>query len=115
MGHPRVAVPITALALLVGFVAAPGASALSRTTTLASAPTGVPDPNSSSPTFNALSRDGRRVFFTTGQKLTPDDTDTNRTDVYERFAGTTRLVSKPDGVANPNDGDAFLDGISADG
>jgi hypothetical protein len=42
--------------------------------------------------FSGASRDGSRVFFMTDERLTPDDTDLN-SDLYERFAGSTRLVS----------------------
>jgi hypothetical protein len=33
-----------------------------------------------------------RVFFQTSEQLVPEDTDAN-TDVYERAAGTTRLIT----------------------
>ncbi len=43
-------------------------------------------------TFHAISRDGSRVFFETDEQLLAADTDAE-TDVYERSAGTTSLVS----------------------
>jgi hypothetical protein len=39
-----------------------------------------------------ISRDGSHVFFNTAERLVPEDTD-DVVDVYERFAGETRLVS----------------------
>ncbi|HKG35435.1 MAG TPA: hypothetical protein VKA89_03240 [Solirubrobacterales bacterium] len=42
--------------------------------------------------FVGASTDGDRVFFTTLDKLVPGDTD-NRVDIYERSAGTTRVLS----------------------
>ena len=89
------------------------------TTTLVSQPTGVADPDSdsvaSSPPQGDVSADGTRVFFSTTQKLTADDLDSTRTDVYERAAGTTTLVTGPTGVADPNTATAVFGGISADG
>jgi hypothetical protein len=41
------------------------------------------------PVFSA---DGSHVFFSTGESLVPEDTDT-APDIYERYAGTTTLVS----------------------
>jgi len=84
-------------------------------TTLVSKPTGVPDPNTGSAGFSGASRDGTRVFFFTAQKLTADDNDTNRLDVYERSGGQTTLVSKPTGVPDPNTGGAGFGGASRDG
>ena len=43
-------------------------------------------------TFHAISGDGSRVFFETDERLLAVDTD-SETDVYERSAGTTSLVS----------------------
>jgi Ca2+-binding RTX toxin-like protein len=84
-------------------------------TTLVTQPTGVPDPNSADASFGAISTDGSRVIFATDQKLTADDTDAGRTDVYERAGGVTTLVSKPAGVADPDTAGAFLFGASAEG
>ena len=41
----------------------------------------------------AASADGARFFFSTAEKLTPDDINTNP-DIYQRFAGETTLISK---------------------
>ena len=73
--------------------------------------------------FAGISKDGNRIFFTTREKLTNDDTDTGCselgrsvpcTDVYERSGGTTTLVS-----TGPNGGsgaiDAAYEGTSDDG
>ena len=84
-------------------------------TTLVSQPTGVADPNSGGVTFAGITQDGTRAFFTTTQKLTADDTDSGRVDVYERSGGTTKLVSAPTGVADPNTGAAGYGGVSRDG
>ena len=67
--------------------------------------------------FNAsggfASEDGSRVVFVTAEKLVSADTDT-RTDVYQRAAGTTTLVSI--GQINGNGNfDADTQGASADG
>ena len=64
-------------------------------------------------TFHAISRDGSRVFFETDEQLLAADTD-SETDVYERSAGTTSLVST--GPAGGN-GAFFVafGGVSADG
>jgi hypothetical protein len=51
----------------------------------------------------ASSSDGKHVFFATEQSLVPEDTDTY-SDLYERFDGTTRLVSiGPSGGNGPYD------------
>ena len=41
----------------------------------------------------AASSDGARFFFSTAEKLTPDDANPNP-DIYQRFAGETTLISK---------------------
>src|SRR3954451_17345678 len=50
-------------------------------------------------TGTQASADGTRVFFTTKEPLVAEDTDAE-TDVYERAAGATTLVS--DGPADPD-------------
>jgi hypothetical protein len=74
--------------------------------------------------FKAVSDDGRHVFWVTGEPLVPSDTDglcyseaelvTACWDVYERFNGTTTLVST---VPSGGNGDfhSRLRGISKDG
>lgn len=42
--------------------------------------------------YQASTADGSHVYFATGGRLSPEDTDFN-SDTYERFQGTTRLVS----------------------
>lgn len=42
--------------------------------------------------FSGLSRDGRRAFFSTWERMTPDDTD-DEVDVYEWFNGRDRLAT----------------------
>ena len=42
--------------------------------------------------FSAASKDGSRVFFTTDEKLVPEDIDSS-VDLYERAGGTTTLLS----------------------
>ena len=62
------------------------------------------------PIFRANSLDGSHVFFTTSESLVSTDTN-GGTDIYERSAGTTKLVTAgPSGAA----GGDFL-GTSADG
>jgi hypothetical protein len=75
------------------------------TTTLASRSFGgVREPAASAfdSVFAGASASGNRVFFTTNQKLTPDDFDSNRNDIYERSGGSTALVSKPSDVNDPD-------------
>src|SRR4051794_35886109 len=111
----RVALLTVAVSLLAGALAVSDAAAVNRTTTLLSKPTGVVDPNTAPSSFDEISLDGTRVFFHSMQKLTADDTDSGRFDVYERFGGRTTLVSKPTGVADPDTDDVFENAISADG
>jgi len=60
-----------------------------------------------------LSADGSRVWFSTTEQLTDDDTDARR-DVYERYQGVTRLIST--GPQNANAGsDSDFVGASDDG
>ena len=62
--------------------------------------------------FDDVSTDGLRVFFETEEQLVAGDTDT-QTDIYERSAGTTSLVS----AGTPGNGNfaAIFAGISQDG
>ena len=67
--------------------------------------------------FNAVyagaTPDGQHVFFTTGERLVPADTD-NSVDVYDRNGGATTLVSR--GQINGNGAfDASFAGSSTDG
>ncbi len=63
--------------------------------------------------FQDVSKDGRRVFFETVERLTAADTDDQR-DVYERASGNTTLISTgPAGGNGPQD--AFFRGTSQDG
>jgi hypothetical protein len=43
--------------------------------------------------YSGNSTDGSRVFFTTGERLSPADTD-SFVDVYQRSAGATTLISR---------------------
>lgn len=85
------------------------------TTILVSEPTGVADPDTGGVSFSRVTADGDRVFFDTQQKMTADDLDTDQQDSYERTGGTTRLVSKPTGVADPDTDHVSFNDISADG
>jgi hypothetical protein len=62
--------------------------------------------------FDGASDDGSRVFFQTDESLVSSDTDSSQ-DVYERFAGTTTLVST--GPASGFNLDMFYAGASLDG
>jgi hypothetical protein len=61
--------------------------------------------------FGGASADGTRVFYETAEQHTIGDTDA-RTDVYERFNGTSTLIST--GTDDSSAGGGFL-GSSADG
>ena len=63
--------------------------------------------------FGGASADGARVVFTTFESLDPSDTDTTA-DVYERYAGTTYLLSTGTGGGN-GAFDATVRAVSADG
>ena len=66
-------------------------------------------------TFAAVSRDGKRVFFDTREQLTSGDTDAS-VDVYERFGGTTTLLSTgPTGGNGAFTAFLFTNGLSDDG
>jgi hypothetical protein len=62
-------------------------------------------------TFGAASADGKRVFFTTGESLTPTDADGGQQDVYVSAAGTLRLVSSGGNGAR----DAYFGGLTPKG
>jgi Tol biopolymer transport system component len=62
-------------------------------------------------TFGAASADGKRVFFTTGESLTPTDADGGQQDVYVSAAGTLRLVSSGGNGAR----DAYFSGLTPKG
>jgi hypothetical protein len=84
-----------------------------NTTTLIS--TGPSGGNGALDAFlDGISADGSRVFFTTREVLTADDSDTND-DVYERFnkTTTTRISTGPSGGNGAVD--AFFAGASQDG
>jgi hypothetical protein len=86
---------------------------IARTTTLVSQPSAAADPAEAS--FAGASQDGSRVFFRTTLRLTTDDNDTGREDVYEWSNGTTTLISQPTGVPDPDSGAVEFVGASADG
>ena len=63
--------------------------------------------------FDESSRDGTRVFFTTGESLVSGDTDTVQ-DVYERQGNATTLISTGPAGGNGAHGAFFAD-VSDDG
>jgi hypothetical protein len=66
--------------------------------------------------FGAITGDGSRVYFDTAETMTADDSDTLLRDVFERSAGSTTLISKASGVADPDDGlGSEFRGVSEDG
>jgi hypothetical protein len=72
-------------------------------------------------TYDGVSEDGTKVFFSTAESLVPEDKDLS-VDIYVRnlVTGTTSLVSKPaTNCQEPNCGNAALaaefDSVSADG
>jgi len=65
--------------------------------------------------FAAVSRDGKRVFFDTREQMTTGDTDAS-VDVYERFGGSTTLLSTgPAGGNGAFTAFLFTNGLSDDG
>src|SRR3954451_7959002 len=84
-------------------------------TVLISKATAVADPGNAAAFLTGISQDGTRAFFETTQRMTADDQDPGVTDVYERFGGTTTLISQPDGVVDPSTFGANLVGLSEDG
>lgn len=82
------------------------------TTSLVS--TSATSPNSdNNARLRGISKDGLHAFFTTAERLVPADTD-NAVDVYERYNGTTTLVSTGPTSTNTNDA-ATYKGCSDDG
>ena len=84
------------------------------TTLISTGPAGGNGPFYPFPTYHAeTSADATHVFFVTEEQLTSNDSD-SRMDIYERFSGSTTLVSTgPAGGNGAND--AVLDAVSADG
>ena len=81
------------------------------TTLVSTGPNGGNGPASA--TYAGASADGTHVFFRTAEQLVGADTD-NAVDIYERFNGTTTLVSTgPDG--GNGSFNAIFDGVSKDG
>jgi hypothetical protein len=65
-------------------------------------------------TFRGASADGQHVFFTTEEKMVPEDTDT-AVDVYDRFGNATTLISAGAINGNTNGQTAFFEANSEDG
>jgi hypothetical protein len=63
--------------------------------------------------FVGASNDGTRVFFSTAISLLVGDTDGGWRDIYERFAGTTTLISTGSFEGGPHN--AYFNGSSQDG
>jgi hypothetical protein len=77
---------------------------------------GVVDPTPSNAFLNDVSRDGTRVYFSTVDRMTADDQDTDRNDIYERTGGQTTLATGPGpGVSDPDSGDILQGDASAGG
>jgi hypothetical protein len=72
-----------------------------------------PAPSAADVFFDGSSADGARVFFDTTEKLTAADSDSG-TDLYERFANATTLLSIGPGGGNGGQA-AFFDDSSLDG
>jgi hypothetical protein len=71
-------------------------------TFLSSKPTGLKSSRGFDAAFGGMSLNGNRVFFTTNQRLTRDDFDKNRNDIYERAGRLTSLVSRPSDKPDPD-------------
>lgn len=85
------------------------------TTRLVSTGPGLGDGVAFDPLFlDAISADGSRAFFRTRMALVPEDTDRGSVDLYERFAGHTRLLSTGP-LASNGPTDVEFGGSTADG
>src|ERR1051325_6339369 len=104
------AVAVLAIAVLCAIAASAGAVDDPRQTDLLSiGPTG--GNGSLAAIAGGASDNGAHVFFQTAEALTSNDKDGGYQDVYERFNGTTTLVSAGGNGAF----DAHFSGCSADG
>jgi hypothetical protein len=104
------AVAVLAIAVLCAIATSAGAVDDPRQTDLLSiGPSG--GNGSVAAIAGGASDNGSHVYFQTAESLTPDDTDGGYQDVYERFNGTTTLVSAGGNGAF----DAHYSGCSADG
>jgi hypothetical protein len=65
--------------------------------------------------FDAISADGSRAFFRTQMSLVPEDQDGGRLDLYERFAGRTRLLSTGPIAPQGASAEPVFGGSTADG
>ena len=75
-----------------------------------------PDPDAAfHARFAGASADGSRVFITTLESLTADDTDPNHADVYERAGGLTTLIDVGTAFAGYPGGDGGVAAVSHDG
>ncbi len=90
--------------------------AVGNSTTLLVSRSNGANTNASNGGEASISADGTKVSFTSSSGIDAADTGTDR-DVYLRdiAAGTTTLVSRPDGVAGEADGASFAPQISGDG
>ncbi|MSO41494.1 MAG: hypothetical protein EXQ70_06320 [Solirubrobacterales bacterium] len=88
-----------------------GLAVLTATAAIAVA---APAAGAAEATSQGASADGSRVFFHTVEPMVPADTD-DKNDIYERSAGTTKLVSAPGAGASGAAADASLFRTSADG
>jgi hypothetical protein len=84
-------------------------------TFLVSRPDTTLDPNSGDVSFAGNSADGNHIFFLTTQSLTGDDNDSHQADMYDRFAGHISLISKPDGITDPDSDGVTPNFVSQDG
>jgi hypothetical protein len=84
------------------------------TTLISTGPAGGNGPFYPLPDNTETSADATHVFFETREQLTTNDSDADGLDIYERFSGSTTLVST--GPAGGNgEVDAWLNAVSADG
>jgi hypothetical protein len=65
--------------------------------------------------FAGASADGSHVFIDTTVRMTADDNDSGGGDIFERTGGTTTLISKPTGPADPGSENVSAVGLSVDG
>ncbi|MDQ1394940.1 MAG: hypothetical protein QOG64_199, partial [Acidimicrobiaceae bacterium] len=85
-----------------------------RTLELASVTAGNAPATSEYVGFKGMSSDGSKIIFETAQNMVPADND-GQTDVYERSAGVTTLLSVSEAPGEPSHFPVYFAGMTPDG